>query len=30
MILIGTGLLIWAYRQPVDQEKGKHAKKRKA
>ena len=30
MILIGTGLLIWAYRQPVEQEKGKRAKNRKA
>ena len=30
MILIGTGLLIWAYRQPVRQEKLERVKKRKA
>ena len=30
MILIGTGMLIWAYRQPVKQEKRERVKKRKA
>lgn len=29
MILIGTGMLIWAYRQPIKQEKGERVKKRK-